>query len=164
MRSKIKPLMAYMPTIFLLTPLLITTVLQKPALSSECSGNSCTGKDPEKMGCAKDQQLVDEVLLKNGKGEQVGFIDLKYSPTCKAYWAKLVNEKFWAPMSVSIFHYKDGNWAANPVTTQSNSGGTEEYSLMSPHLNVKGCGRLTLTTSGTVEACTQSGSNNISQR
>lgn len=163
MRSKIKTLLASIPVVFLLTPLLITVASQSPALAG-CNGKSCAGQDPEKTGCAKDQQLVDEVPLKNNQGERVGFINLKYSPTCKAYWAKLVNEKFWAPMWVSIFRYEDGSWLANSVTTQSNEGGTEEYSLMSPHLNIKGCGRLTLTTSGTVEACTKSISSVVSRR
>lgn len=163
MQPRIKTLFASMSAIFLLAPLLVTVVPQKPAIAG-CSGESCAGQDPEKMGCAKDQKLVDEVLLKNSTGERVGFIDLKYSPTCKAYWAKLVNEKFWAPMWVSLSHYDDGDWVTNSVTTQSNKGGTEQYSLMSPHLNVKGCGRLNLTTSGTVEACTQPSSNDVSRR
>ena len=162
MHLKIKTLLASMPAIFL-TPLIMTIAPQNPALAG-CSGKSCAGQDPEKTGCSKDQQLVDEVLLKNDQGERVGFVDLKYSPTCEAYWAKLVNEKFWAPMWVSIFRYEDGNWAASPVTTKSNKGGTEEYSLMSPHPNIKGCGRLTLTTSGTVEACTESTGSAVSQR
>lgn len=158
MRLKIGTLLAKSPAILLSIPLLITlTIIEKPATAAECVGKDCAGRDPEKMGCAKDQQLVDEVFLKNSAGERVGFIDLKYSPTCKAYWAKIVNEKFWAPMWVSLFHHdNNGNWAANPVTTQSNNGGTEEYTLMSPYPIVKGCGRLTLTTSGIVEGCTLS--------
>lgn len=157
MHSKVKTLLGKLPTIFLTIPLLVSVaILQEPAVAAECTSKECAGKDPEAMGCAQDQQLVDEVFLTNSVGERVGFIDLKYSPSCQAYWAKIVNEKFWAPMWVSLFHYDDGNWTENPVTTKSNKGGTEQYTLMSPHLAVKGCGRLTLTKSGTVEACTQS--------
>lgn len=157
MHLKVGTLLAGLSAVFISIPLVATVALtEERAGAVGCTGESCAGEDPEKMGCSKDQQLVDEVFLTNTEGERVGFIDLKYSPTCKAYWAKIVNERFWAPMWVSLFHYDNsGDWAANPVTTQSNNGGTEEYSLMSPYLAVKGCGRLTLTTSGTVWACTQ---------
>lgn len=155
MRLKVGTLLAKLPAIFISIPLLVTVALTEEPAVAGCVGNDCAGQDPEKMGCAKDQQLVDEVFLKNSAGERVGFINLKYSPTCKAYWAKIVNERFWAPMSVSLFHYDNGDWSANPVTTKSNDGGTEEYSLMSPYLAVKGCGHLTLTTSGTVSGCTE---------
>ena len=50
----------------------------------KCSGNSCTGKDPENMGCGGE-------LAKTTSSTTVGttLVEVRYSKTCAAAWARI---------------------------------------------------------------------------
>jgi hypothetical protein len=50
----------------------------------KCSGNSCTGKDAESMGCSGD-------LVTTAKSATVGttVVEVRYSKTCGAAWGRI---------------------------------------------------------------------------
>ncbi|QNS04555.1 helix-turn-helix domain-containing protein [Streptomyces xanthii] len=65
------------------TPTPTTSAPKLPA-GVECVGDSCTGKDPEAMGCGGD-------LAANGAEIRSGttVVQVRYSKTCKAAWARV---------------------------------------------------------------------------
>ncbi len=69
-----------------------------------CQGESCFNQDPIKEGCAADASTPESLpIIYDGSfgvlhpasaltiqpGEQIGRLDLRYSPTCQAYWARV---------------------------------------------------------------------------
>lgn len=58
-----------------------TTLLASgQAQAAGCFQNNCLGKDPQLMGCSSDAQTI----ASNGQ------IQVRYSATCSAYWARHV--------------------------------------------------------------------------
>ncbi|MEV6979019.1 DUF2690 domain-containing protein [Kitasatospora sp. NPDC093806] len=54
-----------------------------PQVTAGCSGLSCFGLDPVNAGCGADAYTVESV------GSAKGTIELRYSPSCKANWARI---------------------------------------------------------------------------
>ncbi|MFF2548083.1 DUF2690 domain-containing protein [Kitasatospora sp. NPDC058063] len=54
-----------------------------PQVTAGCYGSSCTHKDPMDMGCSPDAYTVESVA------STLGTIELRYSPSCKANWARV---------------------------------------------------------------------------
>jgi hypothetical protein len=62
-----------------------------PAMAAGCWEDSCTGKDPVAMGCAGDA-ITEGTSYDVGTG---GTLYLRFSPSCMAAWAKVVNAGYW---------------------------------------------------------------------
>ncbi|MGA5824167.1 DUF2690 domain-containing protein, partial [Kitasatospora sp. NPDC094028] len=65
----------------------------RPAVS--CSGYSCDGWEPDQSGCANDAVTPsgESVAIMSGNAT-VGWIELRYSPTCRTAWAR-VRSYYW---------------------------------------------------------------------
>jgi hypothetical protein len=63
--------------------------LASPALLS-CSGASCTGHPAASYTCVNDAEIIYSVNIVNGS-TVVGNIQLRYSPSCRATWARVIS-------------------------------------------------------------------------
>jgi uncharacterized membrane protein len=63
---------------------LSTVVFIAPAQAVSCYGDYCSGQDPMQTGCGNDATTV---AWKDLTGER---LELRWSPTCKTNWARLV--------------------------------------------------------------------------
>ncbi|WP_406085941.1 DUF2690 domain-containing protein [Kitasatospora purpeofusca] len=71
-----------------------------PRVAAGCSGLSCFGLDPANTGCSADGYTVESV------GSTKGTIELRYSPSCKANWARISGASAGQWFSVQ----DDNNW------------------------------------------------------
>jgi hypothetical protein len=56
--------------------------------STTCTNWGCTGKDPQLSGCGWDARSIRSTpIVSNGK--TVGWVDLRWSPTCGNNWARV---------------------------------------------------------------------------
>lgn len=70
------------------------TAFAAPAASAApaWASNYWTGKNPDTSGCTNDARTIYSRQLGDGNGHvSSATIQLRYSPYCKAAWAKLVN-------------------------------------------------------------------------
>jgi Protein of unknown function (DUF2690) len=58
---------------------------------STCSGATCTGKPAASYTCVNDAEVIYSVNIMNGS-TVVGNIQLKYSPSCRATWARVISD------------------------------------------------------------------------
>ncbi|MFI1801933.1 DUF2690 domain-containing protein [Streptomyces sp. NPDC020379] len=85
--------------------------------ATSCYGSSCTGLDPSSTTCADDARTVE---VGGGTGE----IQLRYSPSCRAAWARLQ----WSRGSGYIKVDNDNGDAYKATVT--GSGKTNVFTLM----------------------------------
>jgi hypothetical protein len=86
-------------------------------LTATCFGPTCSHKDPKATGCANDAKTLESV-----GGPQGRVLSLRYSPTCRAAWAKLEHGE----VEDLIFINNDlGEQDGNEITS-----GTEAYTRM----------------------------------
>jgi len=86
------------PLYVVLSWLIVAVVLAAahPALaqapSTLCKGPSCNGQDPQATNCSADAQTPSDptstVPIYDNTGKAVGLVDVRYSPTCKAAFAR----------------------------------------------------------------------------
>lgn len=57
---------------------------QAAPVSSGCHDQGCNGQMPEQAGCTTDAQTLDSFHADNGT-----LIELRYSPSCHAAWARM---------------------------------------------------------------------------
>lgn len=97
------------------------TVSSKPKLPPgvKCSGDACTGKDPEVMGCGGD-------LVTTGATAVVGTaaVEVRYSEVCGAAWARVTQAAQGDEVQV-----KAGGANAQRATI-GNAGDTVAYTMM----------------------------------
>ncbi|MFH9983394.1 DUF2690 domain-containing protein [Streptomyces sp. NPDC017179] len=55
------------------------------APTAGCSGSRCKGLEPTAQGCASDAYTVTSVSTSQG------LVELRYSPSCRANWARISN-------------------------------------------------------------------------
>jgi len=75
-----------------------TALDASPALAAWCNTNSCTGKDPIAMGCASGAQTIDSFILVPDF-----YVELRYSATCNAAWARVTNHWYSNNASQNLF-------------------------------------------------------------
>jgi hypothetical protein len=61
------------------------------AHAASCSGNGCTDKDPHDTGCDADAYTVYNVYVRDNNGNEVGLLQLRYSPSCGTNWTRLTS-------------------------------------------------------------------------
>ncbi|OMI87269.1 hypothetical protein BSZ07_23815 [Streptomyces sp. M1013] len=97
------------------------TVSSKPKLPPgvKCSGDACTGKDPEVMGCGGD-------LVTTGATAVVGTaaVEVRYSKVCGAAWARVTQAAQGDEVQVSA------GGANEQRATVGNAGDTAAYTMM----------------------------------
>ncbi|MPY51596.1 DUF2690 domain-containing protein, partial [Streptomyces sp. K1PN6] len=108
----------------------------------ECSGNSCTGKDAEVMGCSGELvQTTDSVTVGTTQ------VEVRYSETCGAAWARITAAAQGDEVRVSVGKTKQ-------AATVETVGDTTAYT---PMVAVKDAGDATacVTLAAGEEGCTQ---------
>jgi hypothetical protein len=105
------------------SPATQTTAAAVPAL---CYANSCYGEDPDATGCSSDARTIYNAPDASGPRVQ-----LRYSPTCRAAWARAIDAEtgvqFW------VYNRDNGQTQSNRFYSQSahtrmvNDAGTESH-------------------------------------
>ncbi|MGB3437774.1 MAG: DUF2690 domain-containing protein [Actinophytocola sp.] len=90
---------------------------QATAAAVKCKGKSCTGKNPQTMGCEKDAKTIANTRP-GGGGPKV---ELRYSKKCRAGWARIQRAASW-PFMLSV---KNG-----PNYTEISSNDYRRYTKM----------------------------------
>lgn len=70
-----------------------------------CNHDSCTGEDPEEMGCLDDAKIpkgADKAIYDEWSGDYLGRVRMWYSPECDAQWGEVYNAKAldWAKVAL----------------------------------------------------------------
>lgn len=69
---------------------LVVVVPMSSASAVSCSGNSCTGKDPETTGCAADATTVSTFTAHYGNNFGLDpYLELRQSNRCKTRWVRV---------------------------------------------------------------------------
>jgi hypothetical protein len=84
-----------------------------PALAVGCNASSCTGKDPNNMGCGSDARTIDTFSL----GADF-YVELRYSPACYATWSRVTNTWYSNGGSQNLFVETDGS-PCNPNSSST---------------------------------------------
>ena len=69
----------------------ITVPYATPSYAAGCYGTGCTGKDPQ-ANCSESPITTLESRTLRGVGGSPYSIQLRYSPTCLAFWARGIRE------------------------------------------------------------------------
>jgi hypothetical protein len=64
-----------------------TVVAPTPAAAAGCSSSGCNGLDPQAAGCSSDAYTLDTIWPDRGGIK----LELRYSPSCYAAWARYYN-------------------------------------------------------------------------
>ncbi|MFD7712033.1 XRE family transcriptional regulator [Streptomyces sp. NPDC059786] len=86
----------------------------------KCSGEGCTGKDPETMGCGGELATTSTSATVGG-----ALVEVRYSRTCAAAWARITRAAPGDTVSVSA-----GSGAAGRTGTVGTNGDTDAYTPM----------------------------------
>jgi Protein of unknown function (DUF2690) len=54
----------------------------QPSMAASCSGSGCSGKNPQTEGCSSG------AVTKKEYSDQYETIEIRYSSTCRAWWAR----------------------------------------------------------------------------
>jgi hypothetical protein len=61
------------------------------AFAANCSGYGCDNRDPIASGCndARTYTVASDPLKYDASGSVIGWLDLRYSPTCGTNWSRV---------------------------------------------------------------------------
>jgi Protein of unknown function (DUF2690) len=131
--------MALLVTLFGLTAIVAyaqaTTTAHAQAVRNSrfqvtCSGNGCSGLNPQTAGCAAGAYTVLTASFSNA------FVELRYSPTCKTNWGRVISRRGATFLSIRIQRI-DG-------LTYTFSGGNFNYAwsamVYAPVMKARACG------------------------
>lgn len=98
------------------------------ASAATCYGDYCSGRDPQASGCAADAWTVSSGPVMydgyNSPSEQVGTLELRWSPSCKTNWTRMIIWK--TVQSVRVCSIQDTGY------TQCSGSTTSPGSIWSP--------------------------------
>lgn len=57
---------------------------------STCYASTCTGHPAASYTCVNDGEVVEQANIINLEGTVIGYVQLKYSPSCRATWARMI--------------------------------------------------------------------------
>lgn len=97
--------------------MLISLALTSPASAATCFAGSCTGLSPETTGCAAD------AFTPRSHRAEGRLIELRYSPTCRAAWARISNG-----IRSDLFYVRNSN--KQQTTAQIPNGATSAFTTM----------------------------------
>ena len=107
-------------------------IAAQPAQAAGCYDGTCTGEDPEAMGCDADAVTVDRLV------NEGAVYELRYSAACHANWGRYVNggaggpfqtnldgvppESAYSPYVFDIYTYWAGGSKTRPFWTPMGAG------------------------------------------
>jgi hypothetical protein len=71
-------------------PLLLLGTAQRANAATTCYASSCTGLAASSTTCVSDAYVAEQANIYNGS-TLIGNIQLKYSPSCRATWARVIS-------------------------------------------------------------------------
>lgn len=93
-------------------------------LAGGCSGYNCDYQDPIAEGCNQDAYTVGASTIDDAQGNQLGYVELRWSPSCQTNWARVTSTSgaIYDPrvMRVEIVRSSDG--AYEYLDTDGNQG------------------------------------------
>jgi hypothetical protein len=93
------------------------------------------GQDPIAAGCSGDARTIYSNEISNN-GNALGYIDLRYSPSCRTTWARI--RDFYANSSDTAHIVRNGDNAGYDCGPTSWSGSLNAYSCYTPMVNDAG--------------------------
>ena len=106
---------------FALSATVIVPLAASPANAAGCYAGgdpnhiSCNGLDPIKTGCVNDAETIYTVTGVGTWG--TGVLQLRYSPTCAAAWAKIYNDGSWSFDTISVHNTVGNSYDVNVGNT-----------------------------------------------
>jgi hypothetical protein len=96
----------------------LTFLIPGTASAATCSGYGCDGVSATASGCSSDAYTAEQVNVYDSheSGIELGYVQLRYSPSCRTVWAKTVN--FNEGYVAAVVHRNSDG------VTESCSGGT----------------------------------------
>ena len=90
--------------------------------AANCTRNACDGKDPSSLDCDSD------AVTKRWVGGEADGVELRFSPSCKAAWARFnqTNENCCFPVEVTVVRQtlmSNGQWSGGEVKIKETSIG-----------------------------------------
>ena len=74
-------------------PLFLLGSIPEAHAATSCSGSSCTGLLAANTTCASDAVVEEQTnIVEGGTSTVIGNIQLKYSPSCRATWARVLDD------------------------------------------------------------------------
>jgi Protein of unknown function (DUF2690) len=67
-----------------LSATMVAAATASPAGAASCSGDSCSGRDPQASGCSSDAYTAYSTNLGSAQ------LQLRWSPSCQTNWARLI--------------------------------------------------------------------------
>jgi hypothetical protein len=96
----------------------------RPAAAASCSANSCSHLDPQTNGCSADAYDLEAF---NPEGAYT--VELRYSPTCRAAWARITDAATgypqWKYLKLQVWDAHTGGhllWTETRYVEQTVSG------------------------------------------
>lgn len=116
MFNRIWPIMMKVSYVTLLAILMLALTGSFPTrVLASCSGITCDGKDPGANGCGSDAQTKLKIDDLSTTGlSYPGLLELRYSSTCKAEWAKVTNHGCsgcWWYMGATAWSYENYSYS-----------------------------------------------------
>lgn len=167
MMKRMKPLSVVLSWLIVAVVLAGAHPARAQAPSTLCNGPSCNGQDPQASNCSADGQIPSDPTstqaIYDNTGRSVGRIEVRYSPTCKAAWARtLISDPQYCPGQLlaqitrngDFSHFtkvdfvfpnnKDGSgcvlrspmlYVPNPFLVSANGGRFSQFSSSTPLIN-----------------------------
>jgi Protein of unknown function (DUF2690) len=73
------------------SPFLLLGAAQSANAATSCYASTCTGQPAAGTTCVNDAKLIYQYDIYTSSGTVVGNIELKYSPSCRASWARVIS-------------------------------------------------------------------------
>ncbi|WP_158691136.1 DUF2690 domain-containing protein [Streptomyces sp. 351MFTsu5.1] len=103
------------------------------AQTVSCYGDYCSGQDPADSGCAADAVTVSEVA------DEVASLQLRWSPTCKTNWARLIVYKTGKKLSPQggLYAHQETGYEQSRYVPIGTGGTYWTPMIYSPHKKVR---------------------------
>lgn len=105
----------------------VVVLTAAPASAATCYGRTCNDLNPQAAGCGADAQTLDEITVHGTR------IELRYSPSCWAAWARSTNvvANSCGCVAPGIYGYVNGQYVGGRSGDQPYSGnGNQTYTVM----------------------------------
>jgi len=99
-------------TMLVIVGLLGLVGLSGTAAAAPCVGTSCNGRDPQSTGCGADARTLEDVADTGGWVT----LELRYSPSCYAVWARVTNFRGVTGVA-KVIGYVNGRFVRSELTT-----------------------------------------------
>jgi Protein of unknown function (DUF2690) len=87
MRKAVIPVIAFAVA----APMVLLANIPEAQAATSCYASTCTGKVAANTTCVSDGEVVEQTNISYA-GSVIGYVQLKYSPSCRATWARIIQD------------------------------------------------------------------------